>query len=185
MRSVVRVTIKFLGQAVVMLSCFPSPITAQISNAVLSATIDTVEVTSIIQRSVHLGFSRVHTPSQRGATCSGSSTSEVCSSFPAWPIFKFCGSPRTACCPSSRHCQWILHWQCHFNSGINTPAPADVFVDGPRTTSYPSGCIQPPTAPGVTTTSFSAFPPHRCSPSTRTTATLKWENRPAPSNYMS
>jgi hypothetical protein len=183
MRLLVRVTIKFLGLVVVMLSCFPSPIGTQLSNAVLSATTDGVEVANGLQRSGLLGFSRVHTPS-RLATCSGSSTSEVCSSFPARPVLKFCGSPRTACravFPSSKHCQWKLLWRCpsHFNT------PADVFVDGPRTTSYPFGCTRLPIASVLTTINSSAFSPCRCSLSTKTTTALKRENRPASSEYMS
>jgi hypothetical protein len=177
----VRVIIRFLGLVVVMLFSFPSPIGTQFSNAVPSATTDSAEVTIDIQRSGYLGFSRVHTPSRW--TSSGSSTSEACSSFPAGStgIFKFCGSPRTArreVCPSSKPCQWILHWPCHFS------APADVFVDGPRTTSYVFGCIRLPTTPGITGVNYSALSPCRCFPSTGTATTLKWENRPAPSNYM-
>jgi hypothetical protein len=169
MRLFVQVIMKFLGLVVVMLSCFPSPIGTPLSNAVLSATTGTAEVANVIQRSVHLGFSRVHTPS-RWATCSGSSTSEICSSFPARSTYKFCGSPRTSCravCPTSKHCQWVLHWQCHFN------------------TSYLFGCIRLPTIPGVTAINSSASYPCRCSISTKPTTALKWENRPAPSVYMS
>src|SRR5713101_8347353 len=69
---VVRVIIRFLDPLVVMLFNFPSPIATQFSNAVLSATIDTVEVANDIRRSGRLGFSRVHTP-PRWATCSDSS----------------------------------------------------------------------------------------------------------------
>lgn len=136
MRLVVRAIIKFLGQVVVMLSHFPSPIATHLSNAALSATIEAADVADVIQRSDHFGFSRAHTPS-RWATCSGSSTSEVCSSFSAASIFKFCGSPRTACrsvCPSPKHCRWILYWQCHFNTRA-------VFVVGPRTALCLFGCI--------------------------------------------
>lgn len=64
MRLFVPVIIKPLGLVVVMLSCFLSPIDTQPSNAVLSATTGTVEVANVIQRSVHPGFSRVHTPSR-------------------------------------------------------------------------------------------------------------------------
>jgi hypothetical protein len=179
--SFVRVIIKFLGPVVVMLFSFPSPIGTQSSNAVLPATTDSADVANGIQRSDHLGFSHVHTPS-RWVTCSGSSTSEVCSNFAAGSISKYCGSPRTACrevCPSSNPCQWILHWQCHFNT------PADVFVDGPRTTLYLFGCIRTSTAPGVTGIDSSALCPCRCPPTTGTATTLKWKNRPAQSNHMS
>jgi hypothetical protein len=187
----VLVIIKFLDPVVVMLSSFPTPIATQFSNAVLSATTDTVEVASGIRRSGRLAFSRVLTPPRRWATCSDSSTSEACSIFPlaAGSIFRFCGLPRTACravCPSSKHSQRILRvqWQFHFD----TRADVRVFrvVDGSRTTSYLFCCIRLPTGvPGVTTIKYSAPSPCRCPPSTRFATALKWENRPVPSNHMS
>ena len=178
MRLFVRVILKFIDPVVVMLSSFPSPIATQFSNAVLSATTGTAEAASGIQRSGYLGFSRFHTPWQR-AICSGNSSSGVCSGSPPGPIFKFCGSRGTACrgvCPSSKFCQWILHRQRRFNT------LAVVFADGPRTTSYPSGCVRLSTVP-VTTTNASAFDPCICSSSTRTATTFKWENRPTPSSH--
>ena len=174
MKPSVRVIIEFLSLVFAMFVRFPPSVHSFFMPFYLAAT-STFDVAKCIQHPDHLRCSRFHTPSRQAAR-TGSSTSEVCSSFPARTTF--CRSTRTARragCPPSKHGRGIF--QYHLDT------PTDDFVNGPQTTSSFFGYIATP--PSDTISNSSVFFTCRCPAATRTPTTPGRKPRPAPSYNLS